>query len=217
MLEIASLPSKPKLELSDAELDALLTAQLAVAWAGERGGDDGEGRRLSWWRTDLVSEFGGHDLFKHLLPNTWDWAALQGAREAARRCDAELRSHAHDPDQIVSLFRLGFAIDERADERLAHHKRLGDAPNVALPALDSLISENWNQAAFDSWLTRRTNESLADKHSAQEGSTKFSVEPGGRLLSGPPPAELDVLAANLLAALSPLPGTYPLPHYRRKP
>ena len=43
------------------EIDLILTAQLAVAWAGEKGED----RRLGWWQTDLVSESGGNDLFKH--------------------------------------------------------------------------------------------------------------------------------------------------------
>lgn len=61
-----------------AELDHALTAQIIIAWAGEKGEDP----RLGWWRCDLVSEFGGEDLFKRLLPNTWDWAVLQGAREA---------------------------------------------------------------------------------------------------------------------------------------
>ena len=70
-----------------AELDALLTAQIAVAWAGE-GGDE---PRLGWWRTDLVDEYGGEDLFARLLPHTARWAVLQAVREAARRTDARLR------------------------------------------------------------------------------------------------------------------------------
>lgn len=47
--------------LTDAQLDVLLTLQLATAWAGERSGD--EPPRLGWWATDMVSEFGGHALF----------------------------------------------------------------------------------------------------------------------------------------------------------
>jgi hypothetical protein len=70
---------------SAATLDMILTAQLAVAWAGEAG----DPPRLKWWRTDLASEFGGEDLFKRLLPHTWRWAVLEGAREAARRRDAD--------------------------------------------------------------------------------------------------------------------------------
>ena len=64
------------------EIDMILTAQLAVAWAGEKG----EQRRLGWWQTDLVSEFGGKDLFQQMMPHTWEWAVLQAAREAAVRC-----------------------------------------------------------------------------------------------------------------------------------
>lgn len=85
------------------EIDLILTAQLTVAWAGEKG----EEKRLGWWQTDLVSEFGGQDLFKQMMPHTWEWAVLQAAREAARRCDAELRHRDHDPDRILSLFNLG--------------------------------------------------------------------------------------------------------------
>jgi hypothetical protein len=70
------------------EIDRALTAQFVVAWAGEGG----EEKRLGWWRSDLVSEFGGKDLFRRLLPKTWAWAVLQAVREAARRKDAE-QSH----------------------------------------------------------------------------------------------------------------------------
>src|SRR5690606_21039027 len=90
-------------------LDRILTAQLAVAWAGEGG----EEPRLGWWRCDLCSEFGGEDLFRRLLPHTWHWAVLEGAREAARRHDAALRQQDHDPDRLVSLYSLGFEADER--------------------------------------------------------------------------------------------------------
>jgi hypothetical protein len=52
-------PSPPaptqRVPLPLSDLDAALTAQFAVAWAGETG----EEPRLGWWRTDLVSEFGG--------------------------------------------------------------------------------------------------------------------------------------------------------------
>ena len=81
---------------SAATLDAILTAQLAVAWAGEGG----EEPRLKWWRTDLASEFGGEDLFKRVLPHTWPWAVLEGAREAARRHDADVRARDADPDRM---------------------------------------------------------------------------------------------------------------------
>ena len=53
--------------LPTSALDGALTAQLAVAWAGEKG----EEPRLGWWRSDLASELGGEDLFRRLLPHTW--------------------------------------------------------------------------------------------------------------------------------------------------
>ena len=190
--------SNRKFAISDSELDLILSAQIVVAWAGESG----EERRLGWWRTDLISEFGGYDLFKRLLPRTWDWAALQGAREAARRRDAELRARASDPDRIVSLFRLGFAIDERVDERLQEHKRAGKAPNIALPSAGSLISEHWSADAFRRWI-------------AGHGQAEYTAAPIGRLLQGAPPDRLDQQVRGLVAALLPLADSYPLPHFRR--
>lgn len=92
------------------DLDLALTAQIVVAWAGEGG----EEPRLAWWQTDLVSEFGGEDLLRRLLPRTFEWAMLQGVREAARRKDAELRAKASDPDQLVTLYRCGFALESRS-------------------------------------------------------------------------------------------------------
>lgn len=185
--------------IPDSDLDQILSAQLAVAWAGEAG----EERRLGWWRTDLLSEFGGYDLFKRLLPRTWDWAALQGAREAARRRDAELRARASDPDQILSLFRLGFELDERVEERLQEHKRAGKAPNIALPSAGALISEHWNADAFRDW-------------AAGHGEAAYTAAPIGRLLKGAPPASPAQLVRSLVAALLPLADSYPLPHYRRR-
>ena len=79
---------------TDAELDRLLARQLMVAWAGE---GRCQPRRLGWWDTDLVDEAGGGDLFARLTPKSHRWAALEAAREAARRCDAEARRKMGDP------------------------------------------------------------------------------------------------------------------------
>ncbi len=94
---------RPTIPLST--LDMVLTRQLLIAWAGEAGE---EPRRLGWWKSDLTGEYGGHDLFKRLLPKTWEWAALQAVREAARRSDAEQRSRHHDADRLLTIFYLGF-------------------------------------------------------------------------------------------------------------
>src|SRR5690606_27085265 len=97
-LEVVSTQSDNKrAPLPISEIDFALTAQITVAWAGEGG----EEPRLGWWRSDLVSEYGGKDLFRRLLPHTWQWAVLQAVREAARRKDAELRAKAHDSDHVL--------------------------------------------------------------------------------------------------------------------
>jgi len=179
-------------------LDLLLTAQLAVAWAGEKG----EEPRLGWWRTDLDSEFGGKDLFTRLLPHTFDWAVFQGIREAAIRRDAELRAQVHDPDEVVSLFNLGFELDERVEERLQELKRSGIAAGPALPAFGELLEESFSRDRFLAWVQ-------------SHGEAEYSAAPSGRLVKGKPPEALDQLVQRLVAALAPLADTYPMPHFRR--
>ncbi|GAB4568166.1 MAG: hypothetical protein Tsb0020_21310 [Haliangiales bacterium] len=54
-LELDPAPPKRKhAPLPLSEIDFALTAQIIIAWAGEGG----EEPRLSWWRSDMVSEFG---------------------------------------------------------------------------------------------------------------------------------------------------------------
>ena len=180
------------------DLDRLLAAQIAVAWAGEAG----EERRLGWWRSDLVSAFGGQDLFRRLTPQTWEWAVLQAVREAARRRDAEIRSQTHDPDQILSLYNLGFDTDERIEERLQDLKRSGPGPLEALPDLDGLLGRPWDRDRFADWVRG-------------QGEASFEIVPVGRRLKSAPPESLELLARRLLAALEPLSERYPLPHFRR--
>lgn len=139
-------PALAPLPLS--ELDSALTAQLLVGWAGEAG----EEKRLGWWRCDLVSEFGGEDLFRRLLPATWAWATLQGAREAARKKDAELRRQDHNPDRLLSLFSLGYEVDARIEERLLELKRAGAPPTAALPGLAELLDPVWSKQRFVDWV-----------------------------------------------------------------
>ncbi|MBI1948547.1 MAG: BREX-6 system BrxE protein [Deltaproteobacteria bacterium] len=185
--------AKPKVVL-----DAILTAQLIVAWAGEAG----DAPRLKWWRTDLASEFGGKDLFKRLLPHTWQWAVLEGAREAARRRDAELRAQDADPDRLITLFRLGFEIDEHVDEHLADLKRSGQPPADALAGLRDVIVEKWSKPAFTDWISGH-------------GETAVVSAPVGRRLKGEEPQSAELLVKKLVAALHPLADAYPMPHYRR--
>ncbi|MFV1969067.1 MAG: BREX-6 system BrxE protein [Pirellulaceae bacterium] len=179
-------------------IDSLLTAQLAIAWAGEGG----EEPRLGWWRSDLKSEFGGEDFFRRLLPSTWEWAVFQSMREAARRRDAQLREPDHDADRILSLYCLGFEIDERADERLMEFKRAGTSPLDALPGLKDVVAETWDAERFLEWL---------EGH----GAVDFTKVPAGRRLKGKQPVSLELTVQHLVAGFRPLSETYSLPHYRR--
>ena len=185
------------------DLDLALTAQIVVAWAGEGG----EEPRLSWWQTDLVSEYGGEDLLKRLLPRTWPWAVLQAVREAARRKDEELRSKASDPDQLVTLYRFGFELDEHIEERLQFHKRSGLPPVEALPSLaevlGSTLHQSWDKAQFQGWVEAHDR-------------VQSEAVPTGRQLKGAVPSGLDRRVAQLVAALAPLGDSYPLPHFRVK-
>lgn len=199
----AAMPGDPARSILSAptvvELDLLLTAQLAVAWAGE--GHVGEEPRLGWWRSDLTSEYGGRDLFERLLPRTFRWATLQAVRECARRTDAELRERANNPDGVTSLFRLGFDRDELVEERLLALKRGELVPEDALPDLRPVLTATWDPAAFTAWLQTH-------------GKAEFKVEPLGRRLVGHQPEPLGELVPRLVAALYPLAPAYPLPHYR---
>lgn len=180
------------------DLDQVLAIQLVVAWAGESG----DPPRLGWWRSDMASEYGGEDLFKRLLPNTWQWAVLQAAREAARRVDAESRRQAHDPDALVSLFSLGTDIDRRLDERLGDLVRSGQQPADALPDLAVWLGKPFDRAALTAWL-------------GQQGRPEVTAAPVGRRLKGSPSEEVGAVVHCLAAALDPLGDAYPLPHYRR--
>ena len=192
------IPSSQPAPIPTSTLDHILTAQLAVAWAGEAG----DPPRLGWWRTDLASEYGGEDLFRRLLPNSWAWAVLQGAREAARRQDAAGRGKDANPDRLVSLYRLGYELDERIDERLRELKASGRLPTQALPALGELIGADWNPGTFADWV---------QAHRAPE----IVAAPAGRRIKGTAPEALDLLVDHLVGALAPLGAEYPLPHYRR--
>lgn len=194
--------------LSTDALDRVLTAQIAVAWAGESG----EEPRLGWWRTDLASEFGGEDLFRRLLPQTWRWAVLQAAREAARRHDLDLRRRSHDPDQLLTLFCLGAAVDVRLEERLVELKGGPADPADALPGLrdvpgladsDPLHRTPFSPDRFAAWL-------------ASHGTAEPVSAPLGRRLPGAPPDAPDALVRRLLPALAPLGDAYPMPHFRHR-
>lgn len=180
-------------------LDLALTAQFAVAWAGESGGEE---RRLGWWQSDLVSPLGGEDLFGRLTRATWKWAVFQAVREAARRRDAARESHASEYDRSMTLFSLGFELDERIEERLMELKRTTPGAREALPALNELVREGWKKDIFSAWVRAH-------------GTVEYEETPVGRRIKGTPAVSLEVLVKRLVAGLDPIPNDYPRPHFRR--
>ena len=180
-------------------LDKILTAQIAVAWAGESG----EESRLRWWATDFCSEYGGEDLLRQILPQSWAWATIQSVREAARRADAKLRSDVHDEDVVLSLFNLGFALNERLEERFQSLKRQGLQLTEALPGLTGIVDVPWNLESFGDWVS---------------GHGKVTTEtlPTGRRIRGNVPDSAGLMVDKLVAGLLPFAETYPMPHYRRE-
>jgi hypothetical protein len=185
------------LTVTPSQLDAILELQLGVAWAGEART---EPPRLSWWQTAMVDEFAGADLLRRLTPRTWEWAALETCRAAASKVDREARAGADDPDHLVSLYRLGFELDERLDERLLELKQGETAPAEALPRLAQLLRE-WSRERFESWL-------------AECGAASYTTTATGRRLKGEMPADTSEAARQLVAALLPLAESYSLPHFR---
>lgn len=177
-----------------AALDAVLGVQLTVAWAGE---GRCEPRRLGWWETDLVDAGGGGDLMKRLLPRTHAWAALEAAREAARRVDERARKQMRDPDQLRSIFFLGFAQDEAVSDRLGELERAGRPPGEAL-ALG--VREPFSSDALAARFGR--------------SDVAFEVVPSGRALKGRMPTDLAELVGRLAAALVPFADRYPAPFYK---
>ncbi len=189
----------PKNEFTTQSLDEILTLQLLIAWAGEEGD---EPKRLGWWRTSMVDEFGGEDLFKRLLPTTWRWAVLEAARAAAKKVDARSRGKAADADQLISLFHFGFTLDEQLDDRLAELKQRTDTPSEVLPGLSKLDKE-WKADSLLAWL-------------GDLGPAKHASSPAGRRITGKQPSDVLARAKCLAAAHAGTSETYPSPHYRRQ-
>lgn len=192
--------------LATEDLDEILSHQLAVAYAGEAA--DPDEPRLGWWRSDLISEFGGIALFERIAPRTAVWAAYEAAREAARRVDASKRSSDGAPDQLITLFHLGLEVDEQLDDRLLDLKHAGPPPAKALPQLAELFAAlfaggaaTWEREAFARWLAARA-------------APKTVQEPSGLRLVGEAPAGAVERARAFSAALASLPERYPCPHVR---
>lgn len=100
----------------------------------------------------MCDEYGGEDLLKRLVPKTWQWAVLESARAAAKKVDDRARNQAEDPDNLITLYRLGFEIDEQLDERLLQFKQGGVSPNESFPEL-AVLTEEWSDERLRAWLS----------------------------------------------------------------
>jgi len=177
-------------------LDAIPAMQCTVAWAGETVAS---APRLGWWDCDLVDAEAGGDLFARLLPRTAKWAALEAARDVARRADVEARAGASTPDRLLSLFHFGFHVDERLAEQLALHKRSGRSPEEVFG--DRLgVRPVFARADLETYLRRTKREPDA------------TVTPVGRRLALAATTEPLVLAESFGRGLLPLEARYPLPY-----
>jgi hypothetical protein len=104
---------------------------------------------------------------------------------------------------VVSLYNLGFTVNERIEDRFQALKQSGMTPTDALPALNNLVSPEWNQDEFKDWVSGH-------------GEVTFEKLPTGRRIRGKMPESLDLLVNKLVAGLAPFSDDYPMPHFRRK-
>lgn len=180
--------------LSNEDLDQILALQFSVAWAGESGG---EPPRLGWWQSDLIDAESGGDLFARLLPRTHEWAGLSLARRCAVRVEAAGRANLSAGERALTLFHLGFEVDEQLCDRVAEHRRHRCSPKDVMG--DALaIGYAWSTDAFA-------------KRLRTLGAPQVEVTTAGRRLKAKKLAPLEA-ARQLAAALLPLPDKYPLPY-----
>lgn len=191
---MSSLANQPQ-AIDNPVLDTVLAYQLAIAWAGEALC---EPARLGWWRTDVVDEAGGGDLFKRLLPQTAPWAGLEAVRQAAIQADQRLRQQRKETDQIRTLFFWGFEMDEQLDDRFQAHKQSQAGPFESLP-FPFELSDDFSREVFAA---------------AIAGEVKIEVTANGRKLKEAMPASKEQCVKQLAAALlNPIPDQYPMPFY----
>lgn len=181
-------------------LNKILAIQFAVSWAGESGDEP----RLSWWETEVMSEYGGYDNLKRLTPHSALWLGFKTIREAARRVDAELRQKAKQ--QVFTLYHLGFELDEQIDQHLNEciHNKV-DITKVLdhVSWLKDPVRQEWNCEVFTKWLQEATAEKIATQQ-----------ESVGRRLVGDMPEDVMDCVYKLLKGLLPIEENYSLPHYR---
>lgn len=190
--------TKLRTAIAPEELDAVLMLQCLVGWTGEGLTDP---PRLNWWSTQLLDEWGGEDLFKRLLPRTFEWALLEATRKVAIQADRRKRTSLAQPDRVCTLFFWGFGIDEKLEERLLLHKQNCSQPYDVLNfPLD--LKEEFEEKAFKEAIRSLDSE------------ISFRIVPEGREIRGEIPESIAHAAKNLVFGLIPLTDKYPMPFYR---
>lgn len=123
---------------------------------------------------------------------------------------------ADDPDHLLTLFRLGFEVDEQLDERLLELKQSGADPGEIFPDLEKLTA-GWSPDKFEAWLRNDTGSDHAVAATARATATataRVTATVTGRRLAGQVPKDLCEAASQLAAALLPINKEYVLPHFR---
>lgn len=180
------------------ELDVVLMLQFLVGWAGEGLTDP---PRLGWWSTQLLDKWGGEDLFKRLLPRTFEWALLEAVRKVAIQVDRQKRLNLAQPDNVCTLFFWGFRIDEKLEERLSFHKQNRSKPQDILDfPLD--LKKEFDRKAFDEAIQLLNPE------------ISWEIVPEGREIKDAMPESIADAAKNLVLGLIPVADKYPMPFYR---
>ena len=170
-------------------LDRILAVQISIAWAGEGG----EEPRLNWWDTEVMSEFGGYDNLKELVPGSAEWLGLKTIREAAKRTDEEYRNRASNPDELSTLYHLGYELDEQLEQRLSdliHRQTPLSELLKHMKWITDPVEQEWEPKAFETWLTSLVNSQ----------KIKTNKESVGCRLTGTPPDDIFMRICRLAGA-----------------
>lgn len=182
-------------------LEALLTVQFNVAWAGEA---DCQPPRFAWWKANLSEPANGGDLMRTIAPRSWAWGALVALREAGRRADHARAGADRGGDRFVSIFRVSADVDQQLGEHLGELRVSGVPPHEALPGLLFRLTERDEDSAFDAAAFTAWARGLGPAERAE-------TPRGWRLVAAPAdPARCVPKLAALLADATP--GAWPFPH-----
>ena len=197
-IQTDSCTTKLRTAIAPEELDIVLMLQCLVGWAGEGLTDP---PRLNWWSTQLLDEWGGEDLFKRLLPRTFEWALLEATRKVAIQADRRKRTSLAQPDRVCTVFFWGFEIDEKLEERLLLHKQNCSQPYDVFD-FPLVLKKDFEEKAFEQAVQKLNLE------------VKYKIVPEGREIKGEIPESIADAAKNLVSGLIPFSDKYPMPFYR---